>query len=171
MGGGQPDQIRGGQVTVQVGDPVTVDLRFLGESKAFTADFSDAFRRVGQVDPMIAGGGYGSGFDFGFDVGVETPYGVVRSERPKHPLWGRFAFPPTPQGLLLFRDPPRIKLVSSFVDPEFPDADDAVLGGQYYVCAYGCWQCDLLESAGFQIVPAQNLNQPPYMLDEQGEML
>ena len=132
------------------GDPVTVDLRFLADSRMFSADFDNEYRRVGQTDPTL---------------------GTVKPTRPDRPLWRRFAYRPAPQGLLLFRDPARIKVVSSFHDPEFADADEAVLGGQHYVFPYGGWQCDLLESAGFQIAPAQNLNAPPYIVDEQGETL
>lgn len=159
-----------GQVT-EPGDPVSVDLRFLANARAFSAQFDGGFRRAGQTDPMFTAGGFGGDFGEEFEGVTLTPYGTVRAVRPNHRLWGRVVFPVTPQGLLLFRNPARVKLVSSFFDPEAAGADEEVLGGQYYVCAYGCWQCDLLESVGFQIVPARNLNAPPYILDEQGEML
>ena len=153
------------------GYPVTVDLRFLADSRMFSADFDNEYRRVGQTDPMFTAGSFDGDFDPDFEGAAQTPYGTVKSPRPDQPLWRRFAYQPAPQGLLLFRDPASIKLVSSFHDPEFADADEAVLGGQHYVFPYGGWQCDLLESAGFQIVPAQNLNAPPYIVDEQGETL
>ena len=152
------------------GDPVTVDLAFLTYAGPFDDAFDQRFDTVSRLNPLYSRGDMSSQFSTEF-VQTENPYGTVRGNGPDHPLWRKFSYPRTPKGLLLFRDDQRIKLVSSFYDSEFAAADDAILGGQYYVCAFGCWQAVLLKDYGFYLVPADNLNAIPYVLDEQGEML
>ena len=146
--------------------PVTFDLRFLEDAVAFTRAFDRSFRTTGEFDPMRR-----VTVVDGEEVVEQERYGYVRQPRPDLPLWKRFFYQPMPLGLLLFKDDHRIKLVANFTDPEYVSADDAIMGGHLFIAPSTCWQVALLQEWGFSVVQAQNLNAPPYIVDEQGEML
>ena len=154
------------------GDPVTVDLSFLTAGHDFSSEFGEDFHSVLTPDPLFLVGGFSEDFSLDYETHVqETPYRTVPATRPDHRLWRRFAYQPAPQGLLLYKDDQAIVVVDDFATPGYLDSDDQIMGGMLWVAPYGCWQTDLLEAHGFQIVPATNLNAPPYIVDEQGEML
>lgn len=104
----------------------------------FNSAFSDAFQvdevRLVTVDPGIL-----------FDLAPRP------SHPPYSPLWGRFQYPVTPAGLLLFRDG-RVKVVDSFYDSEYIAADDRILGGYGWYTRDDSWQAQVLADAGYTLI-------------------
>lgn len=83
-----------------------------------------------------------------FDLAPRPPH------PPHSPLWQRFKYPLTPAGLLLFKDG-RVKVVDTFFDPEYADADDAVLGGHVWACRDDSWQAQVLYNAGYTLLDSE----------------
>ena len=103
-------------------------------NSAFSEDFQVDEVRLVTVD-----------LNMYFDLAPRPPH------PPYSPLWGRFQYPLTPAGMLLFKDG-RVKIVDTFFDPDFAQADDAVLGGHVWYTRDDSWQAQVLSDVGYTLI-------------------